>query len=151
VWGLIASMYVGNLMLLVLNPPLVGLFARILYIPPGIILVLILGIAAAGVYSFNTDTLDLFMALLFGVVGTLFRLLDVPKAPLVFGLILEAKLEQSFRQAMTISDGDIRVFLHSPIAATLLCCAAGVIVASIWAKRRQRLAPSTGIVSGLNE
>jgi putative tricarboxylic transport membrane protein len=151
VWGLIASMYVGNLMLLVLNLPLVGLLARILYIPPGIILVLILGIASAGVYSFNTDAFDLFMALLFGVIGTLFRLLDVPKAPLVFGLILGVKLEQSFRQAMTISGGDATAFLRSPIAATLLCCAAGVIAGSIWAKRRSRLAPPIGAISGLSE
>src|SRR3984885_69890 len=101
VWGLIASMYVGNVMLLVLNLPLVGLFARVLYAPPGILLVIILGIASVGVYSFGTQVFDLYLALGFGCAGYIFRKLDIPRAPLVFGLILGGLLEQSFRQAMT--------------------------------------------------
>jgi putative tricarboxylic transport membrane protein len=138
VWGLIASMYIGNAMLLVLNLPLVGLLARILYVPPGILLCIILGIASAGVYSFNYNTFDLFMALGFGVLGYAFRKLDIPKAPLLFGLILGHTLEQSFRQAMTISSGDVSVFFTHPIAAFLLACAAISIGASVWAKRRPR-------------
>jgi len=138
VWGLIASMYIGNAMLLVLNLPLVGVLARILYVPPGILLCIILGIASAGVYSFNYDSFDLFMALGFGVLGYAFRKLDIPKAPLLFGLILGHTLEQSFRQAMTISNGDVTVFLRSPIAAGLLLCAAVSIIMSAWAKRKPR-------------
>ncbi|HVJ44071.1 MAG TPA: tripartite tricarboxylate transporter permease [Dongiaceae bacterium] len=138
VWGLIASMYIGNAMLLVLNLPLVGVLARILYVPPGVLLCIILGIASAGVYSFNYDTFDLFMALGFGVLGYAFRKLDIPKAPLLFGLILGHTLEQSFRQAMTISNGDVTVFLRSPIAAGLLFCAAVSIIMSAWAKRKPR-------------
>jgi putative tricarboxylic transport membrane protein len=140
VWGLIASMYLGNMMLLVLNLPLVGVLARILYVPPGILLCIILGIASAGVYSFNYDTFDLFMALGFGMLGYAFRKLDIPKAPLLFGLILGHTLEQSFRQALTISSGDVTVFLTHPIAAGLLLCAAISLGASAWAKRRPRLA-----------
>jgi putative tricarboxylic transport membrane protein len=135
VWGLIASMYLGNMMLVVLNLPLVGLFARVLYVPPGILLVIILGIASAGVYSFNGDVFDLYMALGFGVLGYAFRKLDIPKAPLIFGLILGHIIEQSFRQAMTISSGDPTIFLKSPIADFLLLCAAGSVLLSIWAKR----------------
>lgn len=138
VWGLIASMYIGNAMLLVLNLPLVGVLARILYVPPGVLLCIILGIASAGVYSFNYDSFDLFMALGFGVLGYAFRKLDIPKAPLLFGLILGHTLEQSFRQAMTISNGDATVFLRSPIAAGLLFCAAVSIIMSAWAKRKPR-------------
>jgi putative tricarboxylic transport membrane protein len=138
VWGLIASMYIGNAMLLVLNLPLVGVLARILYVPPGILLCIILGIASAGVYSFNFDTVDLFMALGFGMLGYAFRKLDIPKAPLLFGLILGHMLEQSFRQAMTISGGDVTVFVTHPIACGLLICAAISIGASFWAKRRPR-------------
>jgi putative tricarboxylic transport membrane protein len=138
VWGLIASMYIGNAMLLVLNLPLVGVLARILYVPPGVLLCIILGIASAGVYSFNYDSFDLFMALAFGVLGYAFRKLDIPKAPLLFGLILGHTLEQSFRQAMTISNGDVTVFLRSPIAAGLLLCAAVSIIMSAWAKRKPR-------------
>ena len=140
VWGLIASMYIGNAMLLVLNLPLVGVLARILYVPPGILLCVILGIASAGVYSFNNDVFDLFMALFFGIVGYAFRKLDIPKAPLLFGLILGHTLEQSFRQAMTISNGDPSAFLKSPIAAGLLFCAAVSIIMSAWAKRKPRQA-----------
>src|SRR5262249_31046391 len=138
VWGLIASMYIGNMMLLVLNLPLVGVLARILYVPPGVLLCIILGIASAGVYSFNYNTFDLFLALVFGLLGYAFRKLDIPKAPLLFGLILGHTLEQSFRQAMTISSGDPTVFLRSPIAAGLLACAAVSLGMSAVAKRRRR-------------
>jgi putative tricarboxylic transport membrane protein len=136
VWGLIASMYVGNVMLLVLNLPLVGLFARVLYAPPGVLLVMILGIASVGVYSFETNPFMLYMALLFGVVGHFFRKLDIPKAPLIFGIILGGKIEQSLRQAMTISSGDAMVFLKSPLSASLLALAVGMVGLSFWAKRK---------------
>ena len=139
VWGLIASMYVGNVMLLVLNLPLVGVLARILYIPPGILLSVILAIATAGVYSFSNDTFDLFMALGFGVLGYAFRKLSIPKAPVLFGLILGHTLEQSFRQAMTISGGDVSVFLKSPIAAGLLLCSVIGVAMALWSKSRQAI------------
>jgi putative tricarboxylic transport membrane protein len=147
-WGLIASMYVGNVMLLVLNLPLVGVFARILYVPPGILLVMILGIASAGVFSFQSNVFDLYLALGFGVLGYAFRKFDIPKAPLIFGLILEGRIEQSFRQALTISGGDLRVFITSPISATLLSFAVLSVGFSVWAKRRAvdnlKLDPSPG-------
>jgi putative tricarboxylic transport membrane protein len=136
VWGLIASMYIGNIMLLLLNLPLVGVLSRILYVPPGVLLSLILVIASAGVYSFNSDTFDLYMALGFGVLGYAFRKLDIPKAPLLFGLILGHTLEQSFRQALTISNGDPTVFVRSPISAGLLLCACISVGASIWSRRQ---------------
>ena len=136
VWGLIASMYIGNIMLLLLNLPLVGILSRILYVPPGILLCVILVIASAGVYSFDSDTFDLYMALGFGVLGYAFRKLDIPKAPLLFGLILGHTLEQSFRQALTISNGDPSVFVRSPISAGLLVCACISIGASIWSRRQ---------------
>jgi putative tricarboxylic transport membrane protein len=136
VWGLIASMYVGNVLLLVLNLPLVGLFARILYVPPGVLLVLILGIAAVGIYSFDTQVFDLYLALAFGVAGYAFRKLDIPRGPLIFGVILGGLLEQSFRQAMTISSGSPLIFVSSPIAVFLLLCSVVSVGGSIWAKRR---------------
>jgi len=136
VWGLIASMYVGNVLLLVLNLPLVGVFARILYVPPGVLLVLILGIAAAGIYSFNTQVFDLYLALAFGVAGYAFRKLDIPRGPLIFGVILGGLLKQSFRQAMTISSGSPLIFISSPIAGFLLLCSVVSVGASLWAKRR---------------
>jgi putative tricarboxylic transport membrane protein len=136
VWGLIASMYIGNVMLLVLNLPLVGLFARVLYAPPGVLLVIILGVASVGVYSFDTSTFNLYLALLFGVVGYAFRKLDIPKAPLIFGIILGGKIEQSLRQAIALSGGDPLTLVGSPLSAGLLTFAAGMILFSIWAKRK---------------
>jgi putative tricarboxylic transport membrane protein len=136
VWGLIASMYVGNIMLLVLNLPLVGVLARILYIPPAVLLTIVLGIASAGVYSFNTNVSDLYIALTFGCIGYIFRKLDVPKPPMIFGLILGSLIEQSFRRAMTISGGDLKVFVTSPISATLLGLAIGSLLIAVWTKSR---------------
>jgi len=107
-------------------------------VPPGVLLCIILGVASAGVYSFNYDTFDLFLALVFGMLGYAFRKFDIPKAPLLFGLILGHTLEQSFRQAMTISNGDPTVFLRSPIAAGLLACAAVSLGMSAVTKRRRR-------------
>jgi putative tricarboxylic transport membrane protein len=108
----------------------------VLYAPPGVLLVMILGIASVGVYSFETNPFMLYLALLFGVVGHFFRKLDIPKAPLIFGIILGGKIEQSLRQAMTISSGDATVFLRSPLSTTLLALAAGMVALSFWAKRK---------------
>ena len=123
VWGLVDSMYIGNVMLLVLNLPLIGIFVRILYIPTGILLPLILAISAIGVYSINGNTLELYMALGFGVLGYAFRKVDIPIAPLVLALVLGANMEQSFRQAMTISGADPAIFVSSGISVTLLVLA----------------------------
>ena len=140
VWGLIASMYVGNVMLLVLNLPLVGILARVLFAPTGVLLVVVLCTASVGVYSFDTDPFMMYLALIFGVVGYAFRKLDIPKAPFIFGVILGGKLEQSFRQAMTISSGNARVFLESPLSAGLLALAAATLTLSYWARRKSAAA-----------
>ncbi len=120
VWGLIDSMYVGNVMLLILNLPLVGLFVRLLYIPQGILYPLIVAISAIGAYAINGSTVDLWLILIFGIVGYVFGKVDIPVAPLVLSLVLGGIMEQSFRQAMTISGGDVKVFYGSTITVTLL-------------------------------
>ena len=97
VWGLVDSMYLGNVMCLILNLPLIGIFVRILYIPIGVLLPLILAICAIGVYSINGNTLEMFMALGFGIMGYVFRKIDIPLAPLVLALVLGGIMEQSFR------------------------------------------------------
>jgi putative tricarboxylic transport membrane protein len=139
VWGLIDSMYLGNLMLLLLNLPLVGLFVRFLYIPTGIMLPLILAISSIGVYSVNYSVFDLYLALAFGGVGYVFRKLDVPVAPLVLALVLGGMMEQSFRQAMTISSADPKVFLQSGISISLLLAAAlSVVLPILMAQMKKR-------------
>jgi putative tricarboxylic transport membrane protein len=120
VWGLVDSMYIGNIMLLILNLPLIGLFVRLLYIPAGILYPLIVTISAIGSFGINGSVLDLYLLLFFGVVGYVFDKVDIPVAPLVLSLVLGGMMEQSFRQAMTISGGSPAIFVGSGITITLL-------------------------------
>jgi putative tricarboxylic transport membrane protein len=120
VWGLINSMYIGNVMLVILNLPLIGLFVRLLYIPQGILYPMIVAISAIGAYAINGSVVDLWLILLFGVLGYVFDKVDIPVAPLVLSLVLGGMMEQSFRQAMTISGGDLKIFYGSAITVTLL-------------------------------
>ncbi len=120
VWGLINSMYIGNVMLLILNLPLIGLFVRLLYIPSGILYPLIIAISVIGAYAINGSMTDLYLILLFGVVGYVFDKIDIPVAPLVLSLVLGGMMEQSFRQAMTISGGSPKIFFSSGITITLV-------------------------------
>jgi putative tricarboxylic transport membrane protein len=120
VWGVIDSMYLGNLMLLILNLPLVGLFVRLLYIPSGILMPLVMALATIGVYAINNNPFELFVALAFGVLGYLFRKIDIPLAPFVLAVVLGAPMEQSFRQALQISDGSPAIFVNSEIGVILV-------------------------------
>lgn len=119
VWGLINSMYIGNVMLLILNLPLVPLFARILYMPPGMLLPIIMVIASVGVYGLNASMVDLLVLLIVGMFGYFFRYFSIPIAPLILAVVLGQMLEQRFRQALTISDGDLSILLHSNICIFL--------------------------------
>lgn len=120
VWGLIDSMYVGNVMLLILNLPLIGLFVRLLYVPSGILYPLIVAISVVGAFAINGDPLDLYLILFFGIVGYVFEKVDIPIAPLVLSLVLGSTMEQSFRQAMTISGADLTIFVKSGISIVLI-------------------------------
>jgi putative tricarboxylic transport membrane protein len=120
VWGLVDSMYIGNIMLLILNLPLIGLFVQLLKIPIGILYPLIVTIAAIGAYGINGSVLDLYLILIFGVLGYTFDKVDIPVAPLVLSLVLGGMMEQSFRQAMTISGGNPKIFVNSAITITLV-------------------------------
>lgn len=120
VWGLIDSMYMGNVMLLILNLPLIGIFVRLLYIPAGILYPLIVVISVIGSYAINGSVVDLYLLLFFGVVGYVFDKVDIPVAPLVLSLVLGGMMEQSFRQALTISGGKLEIFVSSGITITLL-------------------------------
>src|SRR5690349_11164949 len=123
VWGLIDSMYVGNVMLLILNLPLIGIFVRLLYIPAGILYPLIVAISTIGIYAINGNPVELYFGLMFGIIGYVFRKVDIPLAPMVLSLVLGGIMEQSFRQAMTISGGHPKIFVSSPICITLIALA----------------------------
>lgn len=122
-WGIIASMYIGNIFLLVLNLPLIPYIAKILKIPRPLLISLVIMFSIIGVYAISFNTFDLYMLLLFGVVGFLMRLSSFPAPPFILAFILGGMMEQSFRQAMTISNGDISVFVREPISLSLLLIA----------------------------
>jgi len=119
-WGLIASMYIGNLILLILNLPLVGLFVNFLRIPFRILFPVVLLICLVGTYSVNSSIFELFVLLGSGIMGYLFRKLGYDLAPFILALILGPAIELSFRQSLMRSAGSFSIFLDSPIAFTLI-------------------------------
>ncbi len=145
VWGLIASLYLGNLMLLLLNLPLVGMWVRLLSIPTPLLYGGILVFATLGVYSYNQSVFDLGLLLLFGIVGYVMRRFDFPVAPAIIGMILGPLAEENFRRALSITQGDYTVFVTHPISATLLVIALLIIVAPFLLRllQRRRLAVSS--------
>jgi putative tricarboxylic transport membrane protein len=132
VWGLIDSMYLGNIILLVLNLPLIGLFVRILYLPSGILLTGILIVALTGVYSVNNSITEVYLALAFAIVGYFFRKAEIPVAPLVLGVVLGGLMEQAFRQGMTISSGDPMIFLSTPVCLILAVLTLGSVLMPVF-------------------
>ena len=128
VWGLIASLYIGNVMLLVLNLPLAGLWVRLLRVPQPLLYGGILVFSTLGVYSLNNSTFDLALLFIVGIIGFLMRRYDFPVAPAVIGLILGPMAEAQFRRALTISQGDPSVFVTHPLAFGLLVIALLVLI-----------------------
>ena len=122
-WGLVASMYIGNLMLLVLNMPLVPVFAQVLRTPAYILYPLIIGIAVIGVYSTSGSVFDVWLLAGFGLLGYLMRKLDYPSAPLILGLVLGGALERALRQSLMMSDGSISILVSRPVSAVMLSLA----------------------------
>jgi putative tricarboxylic transport membrane protein len=137
VWGLIASLYVGNVLLLVLNLPLIGLWVKVLAIPRPLLYAGILVFATLGAYSLHQSVVDLITLLVFGLLGFVMRRFGFPVAPAVIGLILGPMAETQFRRALSISQGDLSVFVTQPISATLLALTAALIVVP-WVWRRVR-------------
>lgn len=137
VWTLIASLYIGNAMLLVLNLPLAPLWARVMLIPRSLLFGSILVLASVGAYSLNRSLLDVAILYTVGAIGWGMRRLDIPLVPAVLGLILGPLAEQQFRRAVAISEGDYGVFLARPISAALLVAAAVVLILPLWLRRRR--------------
>jgi putative tricarboxylic transport membrane protein len=140
VWGLIASLYVGNVMLLVLNLPLVGLWVKILKIPTPQLYAGILVFATIGAYGVSNSVVDLLVMYGVGIIGLFMKRYDFPVAPAVIGMILGPLAEQAFRQALTISQGDATTFITRPISASFLVVALllafGPKLWSAWASSR---------------
>jgi putative tricarboxylic transport membrane protein len=131
-WGLVASMYVGNVMLLVLNLPLVPLFAQILRMPVYVLYPLIFGISIVGVYTVSSSLFDLAMLMAFGLLGYLMRKLDYPAAPLVLGLVLGDAMERALRQSLMMSQGDLGILVSRPISAVMLALAVLILLVPVF-------------------
>jgi putative tricarboxylic transport membrane protein len=145
VWTLVASLYIGNLMLLVLNLPLVGVWARVMLVPRPVLFGGILVLASLGAYSLNRSLLDLVLLFVVGVVGCTMRIYDIPLVPAVLGLVLGPLAELQFRRALAISEGRLSVFVTRPICVTLLVVALAVLIApSIVGRRSAGPGEATG-------
>jgi len=129
-WGFVASMYVGNLMLLALNLPLVGLFVNLLRIPYAYLYPLIIMFCVIGVYEVNHSIVDVWIMLVMGGVGYLLKKFSFDPAPLVLGVVIAPIFEMSLRQALIMSDGTWMIFVQRPVAAVLLAISAALLIVS---------------------
>lgn len=138
VWGMIASLYIGNALLLILNLPLVGIWVKLLSIPRPWLYAGILIFASLGTYTLNNNVVDLVILWAIGVFGFGMRLFDIPVAPAIVALILGPMAEQHFRRAMSISQGDPSVFITHPLSAILLAIAAILLALPFYLRHRAR-------------
>jgi TctA family transporter len=140
-WGLVMSFWIGNIFLLILNIPLVGLWVRILMVPQHILYPAVLFFIAIGAYTINTSAFDVGEVIAFGLLGYALRLLDLPLAPLILGFILGPPLEVQFRRTLTFGGGEFTSFVNSPLSAGLLAVCALIVVFSLWSATRSRRTP----------
>ncbi len=138
-WGVITSMYLGNIMLLVLNLPLIGLWVQLLRVPYSLLFPLILYICLIGAYVINNSAIDVGIMLLFGVIGYLMRKFDYEPAPLVLAYVLTPLLENALRQSLILSGGTFGIFVSRPISAGCLIAALLLLFSSLLPFLRKRL------------
>jgi putative tricarboxylic transport membrane protein len=145
-WAVVASMYVGNAILLLLNLPLVPLFANLLRVPTRVLLPLVMMFCVTGMYSVNNSVLDIWMMLGMGILGYLLRGWAYEGAPLLLGLVLGPKLEVAFRQSVMISHGDFGIFMQRPVSAALLAATAVFLffplLKRLWTRESKAAKPS---------
>jgi TctA family transporter len=128
-WGLITSMWVGNLMLVILNLPLIGLWVKLLTLPYRFLFPAIMAFCAIGVYSLSNNTFDLYCTAVFAVIGYLFHKFGFEPAPLILGFILGPMMEENLRRSLLMSRGDWTIFITRPIAAVMVALAVLLLVA----------------------
>lgn len=142
-WGLVASLYIGNVVLLVMNLPLVGVFAQILRVPLYILHPAILGVAVAGAYGTAGDLFDIVLLLIFGFIGFIMPKGGFPSAPLILGFVLGQPMERAIRQSLAMSVGDPIILVDRPISAALLVIAVLILASPLWRRFRSVRAAAT--------
>ncbi len=148
-WGLIMSFWVGNVILLLLNIPLIGVWVRMLTIPYHILFPSVLMFICIGAYTSGFSTLNIWMVAVFGTLGYLMRIFRFPGAPLLLGFVLGPLMEEHFRRAMVLSRGDFMTFFDRPISATIMALTGLVLIWSVWSSEtaRKRRTPPEGDVT----
>ncbi|MDX1654248.1 MAG: tripartite tricarboxylate transporter permease [Candidatus Competibacteraceae bacterium] len=142
VWGLIAALYLANLVLLVINLPLVGVFVRLLSVPAWILMPTVTMVGFAGIYSISGSSFDILIMVFFGILGYACRKLDISLVPITLGLVLGQPMETNLRRALNLSDGDWTVLFASPIAITLwLMAALGLLLPLVLRRRQGKITP----------
>ncbi|NCU94189.1 MAG: tripartite tricarboxylate transporter permease, partial [Burkholderiaceae bacterium] len=127
-WGLIASMWIGNIMLILLNLPLIGIWVKLLKIPYRMLYPAILVFCCIGVYTVNNSIFDIFITASFGVIGYMFFKFGCEPAPLLLGFVLGPMMEENFRRALLLSRGDFTTFVTRPLSLSLLIAAALLLI-----------------------
>ena len=138
VWALVASLYLGNVILIILNLPLVGMWVKLLQIPRPYLYAGILLFAAFGAYALNFAVVDILILAVIGVLGYFMRRYGYPVAPLVVGMILGPMGEEYLRKALQLSQGDLSTLVLQPFAATAYIVLAVLVAGGLWLRRRQR-------------
>jgi putative tricarboxylic transport membrane protein len=137
-WGIIASMYIGNVMLILLNLPLIGIWIKLLKIPYRILFPLILLFCSIGVYSIDYKTFDVFAMITFGLIGYILRRYDYPLAPIIFAFVLGPMLEDSFRQCTILGSHDLSYFWGRPIALVSFAISIFLFVSGLFTRFRKK-------------
>jgi TctA family transporter len=127
-WGMVASMWIGNLMLVIINLPLIGVWVQFLKVPYRLLYLVILMSCAIGVYTVNNSGFEVLLAALFGVLGYIFIRLECEPAPMLLGFVLGPMMEENLRRAMRISSGDPMIFVERPISLALLIAALALLI-----------------------
>jgi putative tricarboxylic transport membrane protein len=127
-WGLVASMFIGNVMLVIINLPMIGLWVRLLRLPYRFLFLLIVIISSIGVYSVSNSVFDIYLMIGFGLLGYLLRKLDAEPAPMLMGFVLGPMIEENFRRSMITGRGDPMVFLERPISLAFLLLSLALLI-----------------------
>lgn len=143
-WGLVMSFWIGNIMLVILNVPLIGLWVRLLAVPYHLLFPAVLMFICLGTYSVNNSSFDVLLVMIFGALGVLMRKLAFPAAPLILGFVLGPMMEDNFRRAMLLSSGDFATFIDRPISASILAIAGFILVWSFFSTLKARRALAQG-------
>ena len=143
-WGLIASMWIGNAMLVILNLPMIGLWVKLLQVPYRLLFPAIMAFSAIGIYSVNNSSFEIYLTAVFGIVGFVCMRLGFPLAPMLLGYVLGPMMEENLRRSMLMSGGDATVFVRQPISLAFIIATAAILVVMVLPAVRKRRGEITG-------